>query len=180
MVKLRELATKAFRALRSQWLATVLIVPLALLGLQAWMASNQARDARIQAERSVSIDDMQRSGKALDAALAVYLTALAELGVSEQGLPLPNQVTATPLRVAEAEVTASRRRLDEAIIQHASDVQALRGTIDNADTSSYMNALVEVRKLADEPPDIGRTGANITAFSNLIVERNSLVDQARG
>lgn len=64
------------------------------------------------------------------------------------------------------------------LAEHASDVQRLRGSLNEAASSQYMTALANIDTTVESDVDINRTGANITALSKLVVARNALVDSA--
>lgn len=167
-----------FASLKSQWLATVLVVPLAFFGLQTYVARQDAREARIQSINVDRISKIQDSGKALDLALAAYFQSISELGLAERHLRMPGTYADTPVPQAQAAVVEARNGARKALADHASDVQRLRGSLDPAASQRYMAALADINATVEGDADIDRTGANITALSKLVVARNALVDQA--
>jgi len=169
---------RLWNSLRSQWLAGTLIVPLVLLGLNAYHANQAAKEARIQSARIERITHLQESGKTLDLAIAAYFQTLAVAGVAERGMKMPGDYDIVPVKVAEKAVIETRESARQALVSHAGDVQALRGTIDQSESSEYMAALSQMSMTIDQPPDSKATGVNITVLGKLVVARNKLVDAA--
>jgi hypothetical protein len=169
---------RLWASLRSQWLAGTLIIPLILLGLNVHTANEAAKEARIQSARIERINRFQDSGKTLDLALAAYFQSLAEAGLAEHKVKMPGAYELTPVRTAEKEVIETRESARQALVKHAGDVKALRGTIDEVEARHYMAALSEMTTTVDRTPDIKSTGANITVLSKLVVARDRLVDAA--
>lgn len=169
---------RLFASLRTQWLATGLIVPLAFFGLQTHVARQDAREARVQAINVDRIAKIQDSGKALDLALAAYFQSISELGLAERHLRMPGAFADTPPPQAQAALVEARKEARKALADHASDVQRLRGALDPTASERYMAALSSINATVEGDTNIDRTGANITALSKLVVARNALVDQA--
>lgn len=168
------------RGLKSQWLATALIFPMAILGVNAYVANEAAKDARVQSARIERIVRIQESGKTLDLALASYFQSVSEVGLAERNLRMPGTYENTPVATARATVVEAREEAREALVKHASDVQALRGTLDQAEAENYMAALAEMGTTVERDADIDRTGESITVLGKLVVARNDLVDDAMG
>lgn len=169
---------RALRALKSQWLATALIIPMILLGINAHLTNEAAKEARLQSARVERVVRLQDSGKALDVALAGYFTSVSEAGLAERGIRVPGTYRTLPLEQAQTALVQSRITAREALVRHASDVQALRGTIDQAEAEKYMVALANMSAAVERDGDVLAAGQNITVLSNLVVARNSLVDEA--
>jgi len=165
-------------SLKSQWLAGALLIPIGFLIINAVIANQQAREARVQAVNVDRISKVQDSGKQLDIALAAYFQSIAELGLAERRLRMPGTYADTPVPQAQAAVIESRKDARKALADHASDVQRLRGSLDPTASERYMAALADINTAVEGDADIDRTGANITALSKLVVARNALVDQA--
>lgn len=169
---------RLLKGLRSQWLATMLIFPMLGLGVNAYFANEAAKDARMQTARIDRIGRIQESGKALDLALAGYFQAVSEVGLAERGLRMPGTYEDIPIPTAQTSVVKARLAARDALVKHASDVQALRGTLDPAEAEIYMAALADMSGTVEREADIGRTGDNITVLGKLVMARNSLVDDA--
>lgn len=174
--------SKLCASVKAQPLATGLFLPLLvaviILAFQVQIARNDAREARLQSINADRIAKIQDSGKALDLALAAYFQSISELGLAERHLRMPGTFSDIPIAQAQATVIGSRAEVRKALADHGSDVQRLRGSLDPAASTRYMDALARINATIEEQPDIERTGANITALSRLIVARNALVDQA--
>lgn len=165
-------------SLKSQWLATALLIPLAFFILQTYAARQDAREARVQAVNVDRITKIQDSGKALDLALASYFQSISDLGLAERHLRMPGAYKDLPVETAQASVIEHREAARKALAEHASDVQRLRGTLDDNASKQYMAALANVNATVESEANIGSTGQNITALSKLVVARNALVDKA--
>lgn len=177
-LKWREALAKLLAALRSQWLASTLFIPLAFLLYQNHVQRQATREDRIQSVNVDRIGKIQDSGKALDLALAAYFQSIADLGLAEHNLTMPGEFANRPVRQAQATVIERRDEARRALADHASDVQRLRGMLDAGATTRYMAALAAIEMTFEQPADINRTGVNITALSKLVVARNALVDGA--
>jgi hypothetical protein len=173
-----SLGRRLWAALKSQWLATVLILPLGFLGLQTYIARQDAREARAQSVNVDRISHVQESGKALDLALAAYFQSVSELGLAERHLQMPGTYSAKPVPQAQADVLTARTEARRALAEHGADVQALRGTFDEVASTRYMAELANISATVERDADIAHTGSNITSLSKLVVARNALVDQA--
>jgi hypothetical protein len=172
------LGSRLLSTFKSQWLATVLLIPLAFLALQTYIARQDAREARVQSVNVDRISKVQESGKALDLALASYFQAVSELGLAEKHLRMPGTYANTPVDQAEVEVVTARTEARTALAKHGADVQAMRGTFDERTSSRYMGELAEVSEIIEKDADMETMGTNITALSDLVVARNALVDGA--
>lgn len=175
---MKGFAGRVFDVLKAQWIATALVFPIIILSISTCVANEQARSARMQAARIEKISAMQESGQALDAALAGYFNALAQLGLSEQGLKVPSEYEVLPVPRARDQLITARSGVTNALVEHAGDLQALRGSLNLAETNSYMSELADIRAVVDKPAQIENTGANVSVLSSLVVARNTLVDEA--
>lgn len=178
LLKARAFGRWLAASLKSQWLATVLVVPLAFFGLQTYVARQDVKEARVQSINVDRLSKIQDSGKALDLALAAYFQSISELGLAERHLRMPGTYADTPVPQAQAAVVEARKEARKALADHASDVQRLRGSLDPAASKRYVAALANINAAVEGDANIDRTGANITALSKLVVARNALVDQA--
>ena len=165
-------------ALKSQWLASTLLIPLAFLLYSNHVQREATKQDRIQALSSDRINKIQDSGKALDLALAAYFQSIADLGLAEHNLRSPGTFEVMPVRQAQSKVVERRDEVRKALADHASDVQRLHGSLDAARSKRYMEALADIDTAVERPASIDQTGTNITALSELVVARNALVDQA--
>lgn len=163
--------------LKNQWLASVLIIPLILLGINAYVSNEAAKESRLHSSRIERVVRLQDSGKVVDLALASYFSAVSELGLVERGIQVPGSYRAVPLDEAQKTLVDSRVAAREALVNHASDVQALRGVIEQEKAEQYMHALNEIRTAVDREADVLSIGGSITVLSNLVVARNGLVDE---
>ncbi len=169
---------RAIASLRSQWLATTLTIPLVLLGINSWTANQAAKEARIQAAQVERVAKLQESGKALDLALAGYFQSVADLSLSERKITSPGSYDRMPVKTAQTNLVQARASVHAALVNHASDVQALRGAVEQDDAALYMSALADMTEVVDTPPSIHRTGGDITVLGRLVQTRNRLVDDA--
>ncbi|MFN3627997.1 MAG: hypothetical protein ACK4S3_08980 [Parvibaculum sp.] len=169
---------RALGVFKSQWLASVLLIPLGFALFNSHLASEAAKEARAQSVGIERVSRIQESGKALDIALAGYFQSVAEVGMAERKLQMPGTYAPIPLEKAQADVVQARTVAREALVEHASDVQSLRGTLDQAKATEYISELAEMSDVVERPAEIQQTGANITALGKLVVARNSLVDEA--
>lgn len=173
---------RASNALKSQWLAGALFIPLAIaifiLGLQVQVARQDAREARVQAINVDRIAKVQESGKALDAALAGYFQAVAELGLAERHLRMPGTYKDIPVPQAQVAVVEARKEARKVLAQHAGDIQGLRGTFDQDYADRYLTALAQVSSTVEGEANINRTPDSIKALGKLVVARNTMIDQA--
>jgi hypothetical protein len=169
---------RALRGLRSQWIASALVIPMCFLIVTNHLSSEAAKNARIQSARVDQIVRLQESGKTLDLALAGYFESIAEVGLAERNLRVPGRYQNVPLPQAQATVVQARLGAREALVKHAGDVQALRGTLDQSEAEQYISALAEMSATIDREADISATGQNITVLGKLVVARNNLVDEA--
>jgi hypothetical protein len=170
--------SKALASVRSQWIATSLTFPIIILSITTCMANQQAKEARRQASRIESISEMQESGQVLDAALAGYFNAVAQLGLAEHEIAGPGEYSVVPVSKAREDVMSSRTKVADALIDHAGDIQSLRGTLNQVETNTYVSALADMRRTVDRPAEIEDTGKNIAVLGRLVVARNALVDEA--
>lgn len=169
---------RTLASLRSQWLASTLIIPLALLGVNAWTANQAAKEARIQAAQVERVAKLQESGKALDLALAGYFQSVADLSLSERGITAQGAYENMPIKTAQTNLVQARASVHAALVNHASDVQALRGAVKPDDAKLYMAALADMTRVVDASPSIHSTGSDITVLGKLVQTRNRLVDDA--
>ena len=174
----RRILARLWAGLKSQWLATVLVIPIGFLIANAVIANQQAREARIQSVNVDRISKVQESGKALDLALASYFQSIAELGLAERELQMPNGYENIEVPDAHMAVVEAREQARVALAEHGSDVQSLRGTLDPDAVMNYMAALAAINDTIENNADINRTGENITALSDLVMARNAMVDEA--
>lgn len=169
---------RALRGLQSQWIASVLVIPMCFLIVTNHLSNEAAKEARIQSARVDQIVRLQESGKTLDLALAGYFESIAEFGLAERDIRVPGRYENVPLPEAQAAVVHARIGAREALVRHAGDVQALRGALDQREAQQYISALSQMSATIDREANIDETGENITVLSNLIVARNSLIDEA--
>ncbi|MHA6721517.1 hypothetical protein [Sphingomonas sp. RS2018] len=165
-------------SLKSQWLAGALLIPIGFLIVNAIIANQQAREARVQAVNVDRISKVQESGKALDAALAGYFQAVAELGLAERHLRMPGTYKDIPVPQAQVAVVEARKEARKVLAQHAGDIQGLRGTFEQDAADRYMTALAQVSSTVEGEADINRTPDNIKVLGKLVYARNAMIDQA--
>lgn len=165
-------------SLKSQWLATALVIPLCFFILQTHTARQDAKEARVQSINVDRITKIQDSGKALDLALAGYFQSIADLGLAERQLRMPGDFKTKPVDVAQASVVQHRDEARNALAEHASDVQRLRGALEEDASTQYMAALATISTTVEGSADIENTGKYITVLSRLVVARNAMVDKA--
>lgn len=170
--------TALWVSLKSQWLAGALLIPVGFLIVTTYIATQQAREARVQSVNVDRISKVQESGKALDAALAGYFQSVAELGLAERHLRMAGTYTEIPVSKAQATVVEARTDARKALAQHAGDIQGLRGTFDQAAADRYMAALAAVSSTVEGEADINKTPTNVTVFGRLVSARNTMIDQA--
>lgn len=175
---LKAAPKKLWASLKTQWLATALIIPLVMLGVQTYVAQQSAKEARRQSINVDRINKVQDSGKALDVALASYFQAVTELGLAERKIKAPGAFQATSVPAAQVAVVDARKEARKALAVHGGDVQSLRGVLDPQATRQYVSALARVSNTVEDRGDIFSTGRNITALSKLVLARNALVDSA--
>lgn len=169
---------RVLRGLRSQWLATTLLIPMGFLLVNNHLANEAAREARAHTAQVERVAKLQESGKALDLALAGYFESIAQVGLAERHMKMPGAYAQAEVPAAQKAVVEARVGAREALVRHAGDVQALRGALEPADAANYMRALANMRQTIDRDADITSTGQNITTLSRLVVARNELVDKA--
>ena len=169
---------KLWASLKTQWLATALLIPLGLLGAQTYIAHQDAKEARRLSINVDRIAKVQDSGKALDVALAAYYRSVTELGLAERNIKTPGTYKLTPVPAAQTAVVEARTEARKALAVHGSDVQSLHGVLDPTATTQYVAALARVSDTIEDDGDTKDTGRNITSLSRLIVARNLLVDSA--
>lgn len=169
---------RIWRTVRSQWLATTLLIPMGFLLINNQLANEAAREARAHTAQVERVAKLQESGKALDLALAGYFESIAQLGMAERDMKMPGAYASVEIPGAQRAVVEARSEARKALVEHASDVQSLRGALEPTDAASYMNALAAMRQTIDRDADISSTGQNITTLSKLVVARNELVDKA--
>lgn len=174
----KGILARLWAGLKSQWLATVLLIPIGFLVANAVIANQQAREARIQAVNVDRISKVQDSGKTLDLALASYFQSIAELGLAERNLQMPHGYEEIEVPEARMAVVEAREQARVALAEHGSDVQSLRATLGPHAVTNYMAALAAINDTVENNADINRTGENITALSDLVVARNAMVDEA--
>jgi len=164
--------------IKSQWLASALIIPLIILGFQTYIARQDAREARVQSVNVDRISKVQESGKALDLDLAAYFQSVSELGLAERRLRMPGAYAEKPIKLAQADVLKSRLEARAALAKHGADIQSMRGTFDTQTSTQYMSELANVSDLVERDADLNNTGKFVTALSRLVVKRNALIDKA--
>lgn len=167
-------------SLKSQWLATVLIIPLGLFALQTQTARQDAREARAKAVAVDRLGKVQSSGKALDAALANYFQAIGELALAERKIEVPGSYAVASVDKAQSAVIGSRKEAEKALADHAGDIQSLHGSLDTVSEQRYMTSLASVSAVIESDADINQTGRNIKTLGQLVVARDALVDRAMG
>ena len=178
VTKVRSFLRWLIASLKSQWLASALLLPLAFFALQTHTARQDAKDARIQAVSVDRLSKIQDSGKALDLALASYFQSIADLGLAEQHVRSPGSFTVTPVPHAQEAVVEARDGARKALAKHAGDIQGLRGTLDSTASANYMAALAVINTTIEGDANIDQTGRNITSLSKLVVARNALIDRS--
>lgn len=178
--KARAFAGWLASSLKSQWLATALILPLGFFALQTHTARQDAREARTKAIAVDRLGKFQSSGKALDSALALYLQSVGELALAERNIQAPGAYTITPVKAAQTAVLEARKEARKALADHAGDVQSLHGYLDNGREQQYMSSLADINNVVEADANINATGNNIKALGRLVMARNALVDQATG
>lgn len=176
--KVQASARWLLSVVKSQWLATALLIPLGFLMFQTHIARQDAREARVQSVNVDRISKVQESGKVLDLALASYFNSVSELGLAQRHLRPPGTYADKPLAQAQADVVKARTEVRDALAKHGADMQAMRGTLDSNASSRYMVELASISDTIEKDADIANTGANISALSRLVVARNALLDRA--
>jgi len=176
--KVRAFGKWLWSSLKSQWVATALLIPIGFLAVNTYIAHQDARDARRANVSIERISKVQESGKALDLALASYYQSIAQLGLAERHIRMPGAYADTPIAKAQNDVSVARAAVQTAMGAHAGDVESLRGVLDPAAASRYVSALAEVNSVIDNGGEIKSTGANITVLARLVKARNELVDSA--
>lgn len=134
-------------------------VVVALIGsvTQCYFERQNAADLAVQQQHLTGVAQFQASGKELDLAFADFNDALA------RGAPLEG-----------AEIASLR-----AIRVHAADTETLRPVVGDQAADGYLDALVKVRTSIEEAKGARQLGDRLTAFSDMLVKRNRLVEEAR-
>lgn len=163
---------------KNEKVATALIIPILFLSFTTWWNYSEAQEARIKALQIDRITLVQDSGKELDLALASYYHSISDLGLAERGLKMPGDAKVVPVEKAKIAVVEARKEARTALVEHASDIQRLRGAFDVNASSQYMTSLAAINETIEHGASINKTGQNITTLSKLVVSRNELVDAA--